>query len=230
MFKLSTPIYGSHPTAEFFAPSQTALTELGTRVFGVDPYWGGGEFIYGKAAGAQEMGSVCQWNDGHVFSDHPNTANTGRPIAAAIYPMATNDFGWYMVAGTVVLSASASVAADTAVGITGAGTVGANSAGKQLLGYRNVLPSTTTVVKTATTKNGSNQLEVLAGFGGWFHGITLSGTGIAGGSTITGFDANQRTLTMSANATATGTVSVTGTYTGFVVGAAQNPFIQGAIT
>ena len=43
-------------------------------------------------------------------------------------------------------------------------------------------------------------------------GVAVTGTGIPASTTITAIDPDNRTVTMSANATATGSVSVTGTY------------------
>lgn len=232
MWRLLNPLYGSQPVAEFYAPDTTQRHILGTMVTGVDPYWGAGEFIYGKAAGTQEMGSLTTPDTAWLFADVPNTANTGRPIYTAIYPMTVNQFGWYQCSGAMVLSATASVAADAAVGITAAGQVGINTAGKQVLGYFNKLPSTTTVVKTGKVTNGTSRIEITNGsFGGWFHNVTLSGTNIPASSEIVSFDADQRTLVMSELATPnSGIVTITGTYTGFVVGIGNSPHVQGAIT
>ena len=63
---------------------------------------------------------------------------------------------------------------------------------------------------------------------GLFTGLTASGTGISG--TITGMDAGGKFVTLSANATATGAITATFTYTGFVLVHISDPFVQGAIT
>ena len=65
---------------------------------------------------------------------------------------------------------------------------------------------------------------------GWFVGITVSGAGIPGATTISSITPDGRTVTLSANATASGVVSLTGTYTGFIIAQINNPFVQGAIT
>lgn len=242
MWRLLTPLYGSQPAAEFFAPDTTQRHIIGTTVTGVDPYWGFGEFIYGIASATQEMGSLTYeevTGNGTLatpfkfgfHTDYPNTANLGRPISTAIYPMTINQFGWYQISGYMVLSASASVAADAAVGITAAGQVGVNTAGKQVLNYLNKFASTASVQKVGKLQNGTPKVELTSSnFGGWFQGVTLSGTGIPGSCTIASFDPDQRTLTMSLNASASGTVTITGTYTNFIVGLGSRPFGQGAIT
>jgi hypothetical protein len=48
---------------------------------------------------------------------------------------AINTYGWFQKAGVVPVKSTATVAAAAAVGLTGAGTIGANTAGKQILGY-----------------------------------------------------------------------------------------------
>ena len=60
--------------------------------------------------------------------------------------------------------------------------------------------------------------------------MALSGTRIAGGTTITAISDDMRSVTMSANATASGSVSVTGTYTGFIKAQISRPFVQGQVT
>lgn len=232
MYSPTSNLFLAQPVAEFFNPDTVQRHTLGTLVQGVDPFWGPGMFVYGKAAAAQEMGSVCRQSDVGVMSDYPaTTQNLGQNLFSAIHEMAADEFGWYQCVGNMVLSASASVAADAAFGLTTAGQVGANNAGRQVLGGRVVKASTATVAKSnCTVTNASNVIFSPNGIAGWFHGITLSGTGIPASSEITSFDPDQHTVTMSENATANGTVTVTGTYTGFIVANCSHPHSQGAIT
>lgn len=65
---------------------------------------------------------------------------------------------------------------------------------------------------TGTTAVGSNVVQVTAGLGAIQLGALITGTGIAAGTTITGFSLagpNNMTVTLSANATASGTVTLT---------------------
>lgn len=229
---------GPQPFNDWFTPDTTQRLQLGTRVSAVDPYWGGGEFVYVKAESTMEKGSLVQINESFVAADVPNTANLGRGVAVLMNSMTTGQYGWAQLAGIVVLSATASVAADAAVGITAAGQVGANSAGKQLLGYRNLRAGTATVAKTnVQTRNGSAAL-LTSGYDGWFLGMALSGSGIPASTVVAKLDPDGRTVyTGSAigtvgdkNATATAAVTVTGTYTGYLGGYLNHGFVQGAIT
>jgi hypothetical protein len=136
-----------------------------------------------------------------------------------------------------VFKTNATVAADVALGITAAGILGANTAGKQILGVRNRIAATGTKTVTGTTTNGQSTIETNS-YEGFFLGMALSGTGIPASTVVAKLDPNGRTIyTGSAigtvgdkNSTASGTVTVTGTYTGYGSGVINNPSCQGAIT
>ena len=222
---------GNQPVSFFNDPDATQRHTLGRQIDGDDPYWGGATFIYLKAGEAIGMGELNVWDKDFVATNVPNTANTGRSVAAAMYPMASGDYGWFCVTGEVPVAVTASVAAGTTFGLTGAGTVGAVTNGKQILNAVSVLASTGTVTKAnTTTQSGSAVLRMSVPADGWFYGMALSGTGIAGGATISGISEDGRTVTMSANATASGSVTVTGTYTGFIKAQITQPFVQGQVT
>jgi len=85
---------------------------------------------------------------------------------------------------------------------------------------------------TATTVNGSNLLTGLAGLSagsGPFIGAAVSGTGIAGGTTISGIAYSPngvvQSITLSANATANGT-GITITATGVLEATLMRPFLS----
>lgn len=222
---------GNQPVSFFNDPDATQRHTLGRQIDGMDPYWGGATFIYLKAGEAIDMGELNVWDKDFNATNVPNTANTGRPVAAAMYPMASGDYGWFCVDGEVPVAVTASVAAGTTVGLTGAGTVGAVTSGKQILNAVSSLASTGTVAKAnTTTVSGSNILRLSIPADGWFYGIALSGTGIAASTTVTGISEDGRTVTMNNNATASGSVTVTGTYTGFIKLQMMHPFVQGQVT
>lgn len=234
----SNDLAGLQPFGDWFTPDTTQRHPVGLTVKAVDPYWGGAEFVYVKAESTMEKGSLVQWNESWVASDLPDTANLGRNFGVLMNSMITGQYGWMQVVGNAVLSAQASVAADTAIGVAAAGQAGANAAGKQLLGVRNVRASTATVAKTNTlTTNGSSKL-VTSGYDGWFLGMALSGTGIPASTVVAKMDPDGRTVyTGSAigtvgdkNSTASGSVTVTGTYTLYLGTIINHPFAQGAIT
>jgi hypothetical protein len=216
---------------------------LGTVIPAVDNYWGFGEFMYvafpasaaitqGQVVVISGYGQNAGDTAGYQVAVASNAANTGRPIGIAINAVASVasvQYGWIQISGNAVIKAVASVAAGVTFGIDAStgGSVNANSAGRQVLNAVSVAPSTQTVVKTATLTNGSPIIRV-SDASGWFPGAAISGTGVSG--TITAVDYDNRTVTLSANASAGGPSSVTATYTGFIVGQIQRPFLQGAIT
>lgn len=207
-----------------------ARVALGKTSEGADANGYGGTFIYGKAGGNISAGNICVFNADFSAVVCPTTANTGRSIAVALNAMTTGQFGWFQTAGIAIMTASASVAAGTTIGATTAGNVGANGAGRQVLGAVSVAASTATVVKSCTTTNGSTNL-VTPDTNGWFVGITLTGTGIAASTTVTAMASNGKSVTLNNAMTANGTgVSVTGTYTGFIAAHISRPHIQGAIS
>lgn len=201
---------------------------LGTIVQASDPFFGVGEFIYLKAAGTITRGNLVVWDLSNFATACPNTPNMARSVGVALDTLASGDYAWFQISGQAIVSTTASVAAGTSFGITGAGTVGAITAGKQILNAVSAAPGTTTAVKTAQTVNGSPIIKV-NNTNGWFPGITLTGTGVSG--TVTSIAADGLSVVASANASATNAgVSVTGTYTGFIQASIDRPFAQGAIT
>ena len=224
---------GNTPPDNFFTPTTEQKFPMGYIFIGVDPYFGAGEFVYGKAVAAQITGEmVAPSSEAWVMTAMPSTAGLGKPILFAKQEMAINTFGWYQRSGMSPIAASASVAADVAVGIGTAGKAGTNTAGKQLLGLVVRGASTFTLTKTATTNLNPGTIKVVrvSNTDGLFVGLTVSGTGIPASSEITAIDPNGAFITMSENATAAGTITMTGTYTGYLLAYYQHPFTQGAIT
>jgi hypothetical protein len=234
-----TPIIGQNQQGYLNTVDTVQREILGTVVQAVDNYYGFGEFKYVQfpASAAITQGQVVVESGfggsaGHSVAVATNAANTGRPIGVAINSVASVasvQYGWIQISGAAVIKAAASVAAGAALGIdaTTGGSVNANSAGRQILNAVVLAPSTTTVVKTAMLTNGSPIITV-SDTSGWVPGLTASGTGVSG--TILSVDPDNRRVTLSANATASGSSSVTMTYTGFVVAMLNRSSLQGAIT
>jgi len=237
------PISNSNTSVEVAqsATGYVPLVPLGTMATVIDPYWGGGEVIRLRVPAnttAIPTGGVAIYNNAFTYAICPNTANLGQPLAAAVTAVPLNagfdQYAWFYVSGSFPALSNASVAANTAIGIAAAGQLGANSAGKQVLNARNQVAATTTVVKAnSNTTAGSTMLKV-TNSDGWFVGLFLSGTGIPAATTISAIDASGTCITLSAAATATGSVSVTGTYNNATifwnVVNGQRVFAQGAIT
>lgn len=221
-------LVGNQQPIDVFVPDTTARFGLGMFQDMYDPYYGFGSFVYAKAAQACGVGRLCFMDTSWNATDIPNTANTGYPIYTARANMAINTYGWFQFAGQAPWLATASVAAGTAFGLTGAGTVGANSAGKQILNARVVKAGTATIVIAGVQTNNGSPIIRLPNIEGLFVGLTASGTGISG--TITAIDPSQNQLTLSANASASGTISATFTWTNFLGVITNGAFVQGAIT
>lgn len=104
----------------------------------VDPVLGGGEFIYLKGAAGTAAGSLVSYDQmNQTTTLGPGAAaNSGSPLAVAMAATLANQFGWYQISGNAVVAKDAT--ALTAGGVVGlgtvAGTVGASTASKQILG------------------------------------------------------------------------------------------------
>jgi hypothetical protein len=223
------------------------LIPVGTIAVFNDPYWGGLECIRLSvpASTAVRVGTLSTLTNTFGFVAVPNTANLGQSVAASLNDIPSNatyvQYAWFVIGGRYPLLSGASVAADTAFGITAAGSVGAIAAGKEILNARIQLAATTTVVKTnVNAVSGSPTIRV-SNSDGWFVGLAITGTGIPASTSIGSIDASgtlvgmvQTGTTTAQNATATGSVSVTGTYNDATrfwnVATMQRPFAQGAIT
>ncbi|MBN9410836.1 MAG: hypothetical protein J0H69_16945 [Burkholderiales bacterium] len=223
------------------------LIPVGTIAQFIDPYWGGVEAIRLSipTSTAVRVGAISTLQADNSYNAVPNTANLGQSLAFSLSDVPSNaayvQYAWFQIAGRGPVLSGASVAANTAFGITAAGTAGANAAGKQILNARVQIAATTTVVKANTqTQNGSSFLRV-TNSDGWFVGMALSGTGIPASTVVGSISVDgtvvgmvQTGTTTAQNATATGSTSVTGTYNDgtryWNVATFNRPFAQGAIT
>lgn len=238
-FSQITPIIGELQQGYLNIVDTVQKGQLGLVIPSVDNYFGFGEFQYVQfpASAAITQGQVLVISgfggaNGYSAAVASNAANTGRSLAIAnntVASVAQVQYGWVQISGNAVIKATASVAAGVTFGLdaTTGGQVTANSAGRQVLNAVTVAPSTTTVVKSGTLMNGSPRV-VFQNVDGIVPGLTVTGTGVSG--TVVSIDPDNRTVTLSANATAGGSSSVTFTYTGFIVGQINRPFVQGAIT
>ena len=238
MFSQVNPTAGVQPFNDWFAPDTTQRNQLGIVVTGVDPFWGTGEFIYIKSADAILKGSLVMWDESYNGALLPSTTLQGFPFGVAMAPMASGTYGWIQIGGRAVYKTNATVAADAAVAVAAAGIAGTLAAGKQLVNVRNRISATGTKTFTASTQSGTGVLYCPNGYDGAFLGMALSGTGIPASTVVAGLDPDgKRILTGSAigtfgdkNSTATGSITLTGTYTGYGSGVINRPFAQGAIT
>ena len=229
---------GATPFNDWFTPDTVQRVALGQLIDAYDPYWGFGQFQYIKSNDAILKGSLVSVGTAPTFLGTlmPNTANLGQPFGVAMAPIPSGSYGWIQITGAAVYKTNATVAADAAIGIGAAGIAGTNTAGKQLLNVHNVKAATATTTVTATTTNGTGVLFT-NGYDGFFLGMALSGTGIPASTVVAKLDPDGRTIyTGSAigtlgdkNSTATGPITLTGTYTGYGLGNIMYPSTSSAV-
>jgi hypothetical protein len=204
-------------------PDTTRLTSEGDIITFEDPFFGGGEAIYAKAAGTIAplepvvFTPVFDSTEGrYVYAATvvPNTANLGK--AAAVYmggaSIASGQYGLFQVSGLTPVACSASVAANTLVGIAAAGRLGAWATTKGLSNCICAAAATTTVVKKSCyIQNAGLQVRV-SNSEGWFVGMPLTGTGMGASAKISIISNDGKIVTVDVASTASGNVDVTGTY------------------
>lgn len=245
MFK-AIGVAGNQPFNDWFAPDTVQRHPLGTKITATDEFWGLGEFIYVKSNDAILKGSLAAIGGAasalgvataYLGTLLPSTAGQGFPFGVAMAPMASGTFGWLQLSGATVYKTNATVAADTAVAVAAAGIVGTLANGKQLVGVRNTVAATGTNTVSAATTNGSGVIVCNGDYSGFFIGMAITGTGIPASTVVAKLDPDGRTVyTGSAigtlgdkNCTATGQITMTGTYTGYGQGFIMNPFAQGQV-
>lgn len=226
------PLVGHQPISNFLIPDTVQSHKLGTIMGYSDPHFGGGEAIYlqAPASVALSVGSCVTYSLANAFVSSlvvNDNSNAGSPVAFAINAVASSasaQYYWAAISGSFPAHAASDVAAGAGVGIAGTGQVGALAAGKALGNIGSVGAFATTVAKTNTqVTNGSKVLKV-TNTDGWWVGLTVSGTGIPASSEITVIDSDNRTVTMSETATASGVVTVTGTFTDRILVQFNRPY------
>lgn len=239
MFAAISPTLGTQPFNDWFVPDTTQRQPLGMKVTAVDPYWGFGEFIYVKSNDAILKGSLVAIGTAPTYLGTllPSTAGQGFPFGVAMNAIPSGSYGWLQISGACVYKTNATVSADTAIAVAAAGIAGTLAAGKQLLNTRNVKSATATVTVTAQTTLNNGVLVCAPGYDGFFLGMALSGTGIPASTVVAALDPDGRRIytgsaigtTGDKNSTASGSITLTGTYTGFGQGYITYPFAQGQI-
>jgi hypothetical protein len=241
-----------YPPIESFLPATvtTPPFDVGVPMMAADSVWGGAEFIFAKANGTIPLRALCQllpvWNSTNRNFDWnatvcPNTTLMGRPVGVcmaesgdAVNALVVNQWGWFMLTGLTPVNGTATVAADTAIGITAAGQIGALTASKQIVNARCVTPATQTVVTASVLGlSGANTIQI-ANTDGWFVGAYASGTGVGASAIVKAIDRTGNILTVSVNNSAAVTGNVTATYNNatifYNVVQLNRSFAQGAIT
>jgi hypothetical protein len=211
------PVIGAPAAGNFFVPDSTQRLPLGATLQVTDPYFGGQELMYVSfpPSTALKVGHVVVVDSANSATAVPNTANLGQPVAFvlnAVPSVAAVQYGWVVVGGRCLALSGASVAANAAIGITAAGSLGAVANGKQILGAKVQVAATGTITKANTqTQNGSTTLKVTAGTDGMFVGQAITGTGVGASAVVSSIDPDNKTVVVSVASTATGSVTITGT-------------------
>lgn len=237
MFAAIGPFAGTQPFNDWFVPDTTQRHVLGTTVTAVDPFWGAGKFMYIKSNDAILKGSLVAWDEVYQGALLPSAVTQGFPFGVAMAPMASGVYGWIQLEGRTVYKTNATVAADGVVAVAAAGILGATATGKQLIGIRNRIAATGTKTFTVQTYNGLNKLLCTQGYDGAFLGMALSGTGVPASAIVAALDPDGKTIYMGTSiatadklATATGQITLTGTYTGYGSGMINNPTCMQIVT
>lgn len=198
--------------------------------------WSYSELVYVFSTGAAAIlpGTVCVIDKNFVITAVASTANLGQPLFVALTHFAigstTRQAGWVMRSGVCPIRTSVAMTADVAVFIGTAGVVTPTAAaGKQILGCRSLIAGASAFTRMGTTRTSSRYLRMTRVTGNYV-GQAVSGTGIAGGSTIASIDPSGMGVTLSADMTASADVTVTFTNTGFGICHIDRPFAQGQIT
>lgn len=238
MFAAISPTLGTQPFNDWFTPDTTPRQPLGMTVTAVDPFWGAGKFIYVKSNAAILKGSVCMWDETFGADLLPSAVTQGFCFGIAMAPIPSGSYGWIQTEGRAVYKTNATVAADGVLAIAAAGILGATATGKQVLGIRNRISATGTKTLTVNQITGSGKLYAPAGYDGVFLGMALSGSNIPASTVAAGLDPDGRTIYMGSAigtttdklATGTGSITLTGTYTGFGSGVINNPTCMQIVT
>jgi predicted RecA/RadA family phage recombinase len=236
MFSAISPTLGTQPFNDWFTPDTVQRHPLGMTVTAVDPYWGTGKFVYVKSADAILKGSLVTWSELYAGVLLPSTAGQGFQFGVAMASIPSGSFGWLQTEGLAVYKTNATVTADTAVAVAAAGIAGTLAAGKQLLNTRNRIAATSTKTVTAATITGSSTVVCQGGYDGLFLGMALTGTGVPASTVVAALSPDGRSVSMGSAigtidkvATASGSITLTGTYTGYGAAIINNPFAQGQI-
>ena len=166
-------------------------------------------------------------------------ANTGQGLLVALTNFGigstTEQYGWALRRGVgPVLFSVAATVGKVFAGTAGKATPTA-AAGSQILNATTLIAAASTFTRTGLTKTGSSRVK-FPNVAGMFVGQAISGTGIPASSVISAIDSNGTDVLIGSaigtlvTATASGSVTVTMTNTGYGIVQWDYPFYQGQIT
>ena len=98
-FKIQETSLGWQPIAD---TSTTQKHKLGTIIRGVDPTYGGAEFIYLAGVTGTVVGSFVNYDDSFTTAINTGGLSTPRPVAVAMSANVGSQYGWYQISGLAV--------------------------------------------------------------------------------------------------------------------------------
>lgn len=225
---------GSHDSAR----ANVGAPLLAAPIDGVDtgtnvPNWGVCELVYVRYASATviDPGRLVHVDKNFTILDMPNTANTGRPVYVTLSRFTAGDvttqYGWVLRSGIAPVQYSVAATAGAVYFAAAGQATPTLTAGKQLLNATCLIAAASAFTRSGTTTNGSTKVTIPR-TNGIFYGVTVSGTGVPASSEVT--EIGTDFFVMSEAATATGTVTLTFTPTGFGICEVNRAFVQGNIT
>ena len=195
----------------------------------------GSEVLFVLNTGASTFG-VGRWvhiDKNGAILDVPAAGNTGKPCYVCLSSFTAGNVtpqgGWVMRRGICPALFSVAATAGAVYQGTAGNATPTAAAGRQILSATTLIAAASAFTRSVSTQTGSAILR-MSRVNGIFPGVTVTGTGILGGTTCLAVDPGGTSITLSANCTATGTVTGTFTPTGFGIVHIDNPFIQGQIT
>ena len=153
-YTIQNPAAGFQPIAVTDTIKNNAL---GTIVQGIDPIYGGGEFIYLLGVASTVVGSMVTWTGNATGTPTYQTAlaaataGQAQPVAFAMSANLAGQYGWYQIQGQAVAATNGTLAAGpAAIYSAGSGAVTSTQAnGAQVLNARNTTATGTPATNQA---------------------------------------------------------------------------------
>lgn len=237
--KLGVPLMIAYGVETDF-PADSIQPAIGTIVQAVDPHYGPGEFIWAYGCASNAIGKFATIDP--MTGTTTLTAAGGRGALVGVSLVtntSTTTAQWWQISGVAYGDVAAAFADNGLVYATAtAGVVDdAVVSGDQVVGALGASAiDYAPGAKTCSTTNGSDIVRV-PNIDGLVVGMGVSGTGIAGGTTISAIGyggvfppvagPQPLTIKLSAAATATGSASLTFTGTGYALVQLNRPNMVG---
>ena len=144
----------------------------------------GGTAVYSRAAGNFATGRLVHTDKDGQILDMPVTAGTGRPISVCMSSFnALSPFGWTCRAGVVPVAFGVAATAGAVFGGAAGVASPTPAAGRQILNAVTLIGSAGSFTRATRTVNAS-PFVIVNDAGGLYPGLTISGTGLPGATTI----------------------------------------------